>query len=131
MWMTWPPATSIRSAELITSITMNGGTLLRVDAASRSATRSLMVASCIDICYFRPPDAQDWPHSRACKGISRISPAANRQRPPMLLDLHLQRKTSGLTVVTLAVAIALGPFASTRAEERQKGPPILRDTETE
>src|SRR5262252_8182749 len=49
----------------------------------------------------------------------------------MLLDLHLQRRTSGLTAVTLAVAIALGPFASTRAEEKQKGPPILRDTETE
>src|SRR5215471_3529750 len=49
----------------------------------------------------------------------------------MLLDLHLQRKTSGLTAVALAVAIALGPFASTRAEEKQKGPPILRDTETE
>ena len=49
----------------------------------------------------------------------------------MLLDLHLQRKTSGLTAVILAVAISVGPFASTRAEERQKGPPILRDSETE
>jgi predicted Zn-dependent protease len=50
----------------------------------------------------------------------------------MLLDLLLRRKTSGLTAATLAVAIALGPFASTtRAEEKPKGPPILRDTETE
>jgi predicted Zn-dependent protease len=50
----------------------------------------------------------------------------------MLLDLHLRRKTSCLTAVTLAVAIALGPFATAaRAEEKQKGPPILRDTETE
>jgi predicted Zn-dependent protease len=51
----------------------------------------------------------------------------------MLLDLLLRSKTSGLTAVTLVVAITLAPFASTRAraEERQKGPPILRDTETE
>jgi hypothetical protein len=52
MWMTWPPAASIRSAALITSITMNGGTSLRPEAESRPATRSLSVASPIIICYF-------------------------------------------------------------------------------
>src|SRR6185437_375233 len=37
---------------LITSITMNGGTSLRTEAESRSITRSLSVASPMDICYF-------------------------------------------------------------------------------
>src|SRR5262245_60565080 len=37
----------------MTSITMNGGTLLRLDA-STPATRPLRFASCLDICYFSP-----------------------------------------------------------------------------
>src|SRR6266581_1440556 len=45
--MTWPPAASIRSAAAITSITMNGGTLLRWDAVNRFPTRFLSVASSI------------------------------------------------------------------------------------
>jgi len=55
MWMTWPPLASIRSAAAITSITMNGGTLLRADGAVRLAIRcsnvGITVASTIDICY--------------------------------------------------------------------------------
>ncbi len=31
MWMTWVPAASSRAAAAITSMTMNGGTLLRTD----------------------------------------------------------------------------------------------------
>jgi predicted Zn-dependent protease len=49
----------------------------------------------------------------------------------MLLDLVLRKKTSGLTAVTLAVALALAPLASTRAEEKPRGPTTLRDAETE
>src|ERR1700704_2640831 len=41
----------MRSAAAITSITMNGGTLLRSDAVSRFFARSLSVASSIVICY--------------------------------------------------------------------------------
>jgi predicted Zn-dependent protease len=39
---------------------------------------------------------------------------------------------SGLTAVTVAAALALAPMARLRAEEKEnKGPPILRDAETE
>ena len=41
---------SMRSAAAITSITMNGGTSLRADAVKRWLSRSLGVASCMDIC---------------------------------------------------------------------------------
>jgi len=51
MWMTWPPAPSIRAAAAITSITMNGGTSLRPEAVSSRFAWSLSVASSIDICY--------------------------------------------------------------------------------
>src|SRR5450756_798225 len=49
--MTWPPDASMRAAAAITSITINGGTWLRPDGVSRLLTRSLNVASSIDICY--------------------------------------------------------------------------------
>ncbi len=48
----------------------------------------------------------------------------------MLLDPALRKKLSGLTAVTVAAALALAPIAPLRAQEN-KGPPILRDTETE
>jgi predicted Zn-dependent protease len=52
----------------------------------------------------------------------------------MLLRLALRKKTWKLTAVTaalaLALALALAPI-SALAEEKEKGPPILRDTETE
>ena len=39
---------------------------------------------------------------------------------------------SGLTAVTVAAALALAPMAGARAEDKEnKGPPILRDAETE
>jgi predicted Zn-dependent protease len=39
---------------------------------------------------------------------------------------------SGLTAVTVAAALALAPMASVRADDKEsKGPPILRDAETE
>src|ERR1700759_3205291 len=48
----------------------------------------------------------------------------------MLLDLALRKRLSGLTAVTVAAAMALAPVAPLRAQEN-KGPPILRDTESE
>ena len=50
MWMTLPPAASIRAAAAITSMTMNGGTRLRPDAASKPLAWSLNVASSMEIC---------------------------------------------------------------------------------
>ena len=50
----------------------------------------------------------------------------------MLFDPTLRKRTSGLTAVTVALALALSPLASVRAEDHEnKGPPVLRDTETE
>jgi predicted Zn-dependent protease len=48
----------------------------------------------------------------------------------MLLRLALRQKTSKLTALTAAIALALAPL-SAFAEEKEKGPPILRDTESE
>src|SRR3984885_1410332 len=48
----------------------------------------------------------------------------------MLLDLALRNRLSGLTAVTVAVALALAPMPRLRAQENH-GPPILRDTEAE
>jgi predicted Zn-dependent protease len=48
----------------------------------------------------------------------------------MLLDLALRKRLSGLTAVTVAAALALAPIAPLRAQDN-RGPPILRDTETE
>jgi predicted Zn-dependent protease len=48
----------------------------------------------------------------------------------MLLDIALARKTSRLTAVTVAAALALAPLA--RAQEKEsRGPSVLRDTESE
>src|SRR3954468_22755394 len=60
IWITWPPADSIRAAAAITSITMNGGTSLRADAVSRRLARSLGVVSCIgDLLSDRGPRFQN------------------------------------------------------------------------
>jgi predicted Zn-dependent protease len=48
----------------------------------------------------------------------------------MLLDFALRKRLSGLTAVTVAAALTLAPVARLRAQEN-KGPPILRDTESE
>src|SRR2546423_15634278 len=42
-WMTRPPAASIRPAAAITSITMNGGTLLRADGTIRRLADSSII----------------------------------------------------------------------------------------
>lgn len=47
----------------------------------------------------------------------------------MPLDVTLRKRLSGLTAVTVAAAVALAPMAPLRAQG--KGPPILRDTESE
>jgi len=48
----------------------------------------------------------------------------------MLLDFALAKRTSGLIAVMVAAALALVPVVPARAQA-QKGPPVLRDTETE
>jgi predicted Zn-dependent protease len=48
----------------------------------------------------------------------------------MPLALTLRKKLSGLTAVTVAVALALAPIPPLHAQQA-KGPPILRDTEAE
>jgi len=48
----------------------------------------------------------------------------------MLPRMALRKKTSGLTAVTAAVALAVAPILPALAQP-EKGPPIIRDTETE
>ena len=48
----------------------------------------------------------------------------------MLLALALRKRLSGLTAAAAAAALALAPVPPLRAQQ-SKGPPILRDTETE
>jgi len=48
----------------------------------------------------------------------------------MPLRIALRKKTSKLTAVTAVIALALAPMAAL-AQEKEKGPSILRDTETE
>ena len=48
----------------------------------------------------------------------------------MLLQIALRKKASALTALVTAAAIALLPVPATQAQEG-RGPPILRDTETE
>lgn len=48
----------------------------------------------------------------------------------MLLRSGLARKTSKLTAVATAVALAVAPMPAL-AQEQQRGPPVLRDTEAE
>ncbi|MCK1654194.1 M48 family metallopeptidase [Bradyrhizobium sp. 149] len=47
----------------------------------------------------------------------------------MLLPIALRKKATALTSLVAAAAIALTPFSAARAQA--KGPPVLRDTETE
>src|SRR6201994_1555184 len=47
-----------------------------------------------------------------------------------MLDLAQRKRFSGLTAVTVAAVLALAPMAPLRAQEN-KGPPVLRDTESE
>ena len=48
----------------------------------------------------------------------------------MSLQIALRKKASALTTLVTAAAMVLSPFSTARAQEG-KGPPILRDTETE
>src|ERR1700750_3089267 len=50
----------------------------------------------------------------------------------MLLDLALRKRSSGLTASVVAAALVLAPGAPLSPVHAQaKGPPVLRDTETE
>src|ERR1035437_1096077 len=137
--MTWPPAASMRAAAAITSITMNGGTSLRPDAVSRLLARSLTVASSIDICYLTQRRARTsetghrCPRLAAFRGLlGHISYPTRRQSfkaRSMLLRIALRKKTSKLTAVIAAVALAIAPISALAQQE--KGPPTIRDTEAE
>ena len=48
----------------------------------------------------------------------------------MLLQIALRKTASALTALVTAAAIALLPIPATQAQEG-RGPPVLRDTETE
>ena len=48
----------------------------------------------------------------------------------MLLHIALRKKTSGLTAVAVAAALAWAPIVPAPAQEN-KGPSVLRDTEAE
>src|SRR5674476_152998 len=137
--MTWPPAASMRAAAAITSITMNGGTSLRPDAVSRLLARSLTVASGIDICYLTQRRARTsetghrCPRLAAFRGLlGHISYPTRRQSfkdRSMLLRIVLRKKTSKLTAVIAAVALAIAPMSA--LAQQAKGPPTIRDTEAE
>lgn len=107
---------------------MNGGTSLRPDAVNRLLARSLSVASSIDICYF------SWrPRLAAFHGLlGHIPYPARRQslKIAMLLCPTHHGKTSKLTALATAVALAFAPMSSALAEQ-EKGPPTIRDTEAE
>src|SRR5450432_2639559 len=123
--MTWPPAASMRAAAAITSITMNGGTLLRPEAVSRLLARSSSVASSIDICYL-----SGCPRLAAFRGLlGHIRYPARRQSLKTAMLIRLRQTISKLTAVATAVALAVAPIAPARAQE--KGPSTLRDTESE
>ena len=49
----------------------------------------------------------------------------------MLLRLALKKRMSGLVAAMVAAALAITPVAPVFAQAQGKGPPILRDTETE
>src|SRR5882672_6447980 len=137
--MTWPPAASMRAAAAITSITMKGGTSLRADGVSRCFARSLSVASSIDICYlnggrrFRVSCTGYRPRLAAFGGlvIGHIASPGRRQslKTSMLLHFAMRKKTSKLTALATAMALAMAPMVAQAQENR--GPPILRDTESE
>lgn len=49
----------------------------------------------------------------------------------MLLQLALRKKASALTAIVTATAMVLAPLPAIKAQESPRGPPVLRDTETE
>jgi predicted Zn-dependent protease len=49
----------------------------------------------------------------------------------MLLQLALRKKASALTAIVTATAMALSPLPAACAQDAPRGPPVLRDTETE
>src|SRR5471030_3206003 len=126
--MTWPPSASIRAAAAITSITMNGGTSLRPDAVSSCLTRSLSVASRIDICYLtRCPRLAAF-HGLLGAYIVSDPPPMDKDHP-MPLRTGLRKKMAKLTALATAAALAVAPMSA--LAEEQKGPPVISDAEAE
>src|SRR3954447_8913673 len=122
--MTWPPAASMRPAAAITSITMNGGTLLRSDAFKRPLARCGIVASSIEICYLaRRPGWAAFPRLGRAYIVSEPRPMIkDRSRP----GRTAWRSTiSNLPAVVTAAALVLAPAAVSAQENH--GPALLRD----
>src|SRR5438876_3952811 len=75
-----------------------------------------------------------WPQTSRIPWFVRAYPVSDP--PPtikdrsMLLRMAPRQKTTGLTAVTAAVALAIAPMSPALAEQ-EKGPPIIRDTEAE
>src|SRR5438105_5311612 len=132
MWMTWPPAASIRAAAAITSITMKGGTSLRPDAFSRPLARSLSVDSSMDICYLTPamPKRDLVPRTSRIRRFLRTYRLFRPQ--PITIDRSMlciapHSRTARVIALATAVAIAAVPTAATA----QGGIPLIRDAEAE
>src|SRR3954471_8098600 len=126
--MTSLPEASMRAAAAITSITMNGGTLLRPEAVSRVFARALSVASSIDICYFV------WCPRLAVfhRLLGHSSDPSRRQsiKIDMSLSLAVRKKASKLTAITTVASLVFAPI-STAIAQQEKGPRVIRDTEAE
>src|SRR6476620_1634347 len=148
MWMTRPPAASMRAAAAITSITMNAGTSLRADGVITRLAASTIV--------FRPlmsraDSAPLSPHF--CGQIGHRGPAIRRDRTALTVlgrttslrgkmvrsqadmigtqrPIRARRTTPAARLVAMVTATAL-ICASVPAQAQSKGPPVIRDAETE
>src|SRR5262245_28525045 len=132
MWITWPPAASIRAAAAITSITMNGGTSLRPDAFNRRPARSRNVASCMDICYLTPVHTENGALVPRTSRIRRFLRTYRLSRPqPITIDrTMLSIAPHSRTARVIAFATALVTAAAPMAASAQ-GIPVVRDSESE
>ena len=86
IWMTSPPAASMRAAAAITSITMKGGTSLRAEAAGRLPHRASRFS----------PDPRPPTPPRCCR-IRRLSCRLPRSHRSSAIDNHRRVDRSGRT----------------------------------
>jgi predicted Zn-dependent protease len=123
----------MRAAAAITSITMNGGTSLRLDGVSKPLARSLNVASSIDICYFDFKIGALVPQTGRIRRFGRAyivsDPPPTIKDRSMVLRIATGNRMPKLTSLATAGALALAPMSGFAQEA--KGPPVLRDTEAE
>src|SRR3954453_24130392 len=74
--------------------------------------------------------AADEPYSAVWWAIARLGLRANCKDRLMSLRIVPRKKSSGMLATIVTAAVALAPLASASAQQG-KGPPILRDAETE